>query len=48
MIAELILGKPLFPGESSVDQLVEIIKILGYLFILIHLMYNQYNIVYVF
>ena len=23
------MGKPLFPGESAVDQLVEIIKILG-------------------
>ena len=29
VIAEIILGKPLFPGESAVDQLVEIIKILG-------------------
>lgn len=27
--AELILGQPIFPGESGVDQLVEIIKILG-------------------
>jgi len=27
--AELMLGQPLFPGESSVDQLVEIIKVLG-------------------
>lgn len=27
--AELMLGHPLFPGESGVDQLVEIIKILG-------------------
>ena len=27
--AELVLGSPLFPGESGVDQLVEIIKILG-------------------
>merc|ERR1719253_581748 len=27
--AELILGQPLFPGESGVDQLVEIIKVLG-------------------
>lgn len=27
--AELILGAPLFPGESGVDQLVEIIKVLG-------------------
>lgn len=24
-----MLGQPLFPGESGVDQLVEIIKILG-------------------
>ena len=24
--AELILGHPIFPGESGVDQLVEIIK----------------------
>ncbi|KAL3618669.1 Shaggy-related protein kinase theta [Castilleja foliolosa] len=29
VMAELLLGHPLFPGESSVDQLVEIIKILG-------------------
>ena len=29
VIAELILGRPLFPGESPSDQLVEIIKILG-------------------
>ena len=28
-IAELMLGQPIFPGESGVDQLVEIIKILG-------------------
>ena len=28
-MAELILGQPLFPGDSGVDQLVEIIKILG-------------------
>jgi serine/threonine protein kinase len=27
--AELLLGQPLFPGDSGVDQLVEIIKILG-------------------
>ena len=27
--AELLLGSPLFPGESGVDQLVEIIKVLG-------------------
>jgi kinase len=29
VIAELILLEPVFPGESSTDQLVEIIKILG-------------------
>jgi len=29
VFAELLLGKPLFPGESGIDQLVEIIKILG-------------------
>ncbi|XP_078166758.1 shaggy-related protein kinase alpha-like isoform X2 [Carex rostrata] len=29
VVAELLLGQPLFPGESAVDQLVEIIKILG-------------------
>ena len=29
VFAELILGKPLFPGESGIDQLVEIIKVLG-------------------
>ncbi|XP_051132771.1 shaggy-related protein kinase theta-like [Andrographis paniculata] len=29
VMAELLLGRPLFPGESSVDQLVEIIKVLG-------------------
>ncbi|CAH9108344.1 unnamed protein product [Cuscuta epithymum] len=29
VMAELLLGNPLFPGESGVDQLVEIIKILG-------------------
>jgi len=28
-MAELMLGQPLFLGESCVDQLVEIIKILG-------------------
>uniref|UniRef100_A0A1I7WD68 Protein kinase domain-containing protein n=1 Tax=Heterorhabditis bacteriophora TaxID=37862 RepID=A0A1I7WD68_HETBA len=26
-MAELMLGKPLFPGESAIDQIVEIIKI---------------------
>ncbi|KAJ0244432.1 Shaggy-related protein kinase gamma [Hirschfeldia incana] len=29
VLAELLLGKPLFPGESRVDQLVEIVKVLG-------------------
>lgn len=29
VMGELVLGQPLFPGESGVDQLVEIIKILG-------------------
>jgi len=29
VIAEIILGCPVFPGESASDQLVEIIKILG-------------------
>ena len=27
--AELLLGQPLFPGENSVDQMVEVIKVLG-------------------
>jgi glycogen synthase kinase 3 beta len=29
VMAEMILGQPLFPGESGVDQLVAIIKVLG-------------------
>eukprot|EP00249_Psilotum_nudum_P022317 c28468_g3_i1 orf=523-1782(+) len=29
VMAELLLGRPLFPGESGIDQLVEIIRILG-------------------
>jgi serine/threonine protein kinase len=29
VFAEMFTGTPLFPGESSVDQLVEIIKVLG-------------------
>ena len=29
VIAEMLLFQPLFPGESAVDQLVEIIKVLG-------------------
>jgi len=29
VFAELLLGAPLFPGDSGVDQLVEIIKVIG-------------------
>lgn len=29
VMGEFLLGQPLFPGESGIDQLVEIIKILG-------------------
>lgn len=29
VLAELLLGKPIYPGETGVDQLVEIIKVLG-------------------
>ncbi|KAK4776911.1 hypothetical protein SAY86_005599 [Trapa natans] len=29
VLVELLIGQPLFPGESGVDQLVEIIKVLG-------------------
>lgn len=29
VMAELLLGQPLFPGDSGVDQLVEIIKVCG-------------------
>lgn len=29
VLAEMLLGEPLFPGENGVDQLVEIIKVLG-------------------
>ncbi|CAL6063026.1 Kinase [Hexamita inflata] len=29
IMAEILLGQPLFPGESSVDQFVEIVKVLG-------------------
>ncbi|KAG6382464.1 hypothetical protein SASPL_157866 [Salvia splendens] len=29
VLAELLLGQPLFPGENSVGQLVEVIKVLG-------------------
>ena len=29
VMAELLIGQPIFPDDSGVDQLVEIIKILG-------------------
>ncbi|KAI7880780.1 Pkinase-domain-containing protein [Lichtheimia hyalospora FSU 10163] len=29
VMAEMLLGQPFFPGDSGIDQLVEIIKILG-------------------
>ena len=29
VMAELMTGSPLFPGDNGVDQLVEIIKVLG-------------------
>lgn len=29
VLSELLLGQPIFPGDSGVDQLVEIIKVLG-------------------
>lgn len=29
VIAELIIGQPIFPGNSGVDQLVAIIKVMG-------------------
>jgi serine/threonine protein kinase len=29
VFGELLLGAPVFPGDSSVDQLIEIIKVLG-------------------
>ncbi|GIQ81312.1 hypothetical protein KIPB_002254 [Kipferlia bialata] len=29
VVAELLLGQPLFPGETGVEQLVEIIRVLG-------------------
>ena len=28
VFAELMLGQPIFPGDSGVDQLVEIIKVI--------------------
>lgn len=28
VLAELLLGEPIFPGSSGVDQLVEIIKVI--------------------
>eukprot|EP00812_Abedinium_dasypus_P008371 NODE_2137_length_988_cov_326.142551.p1 GENE.NODE_2137_length_988_cov_326.142551~~NODE_2137_length_988_cov_326.142551.p1 ORF type:complete len:263 (+),score=42.83 NODE_2137_length_988_cov_326.142551:3-791(+) len=29
VLAEMIRGRPLFPGENGVDQIVEIVKVLG-------------------
>lgn len=29
VLAEMIRGRPLFPGENGVDQLVEVVKVLG-------------------
>lgn len=29
VLAEMIRGRPLFPGENGVDQLIEIVKVLG-------------------
>jgi serine/threonine protein kinase len=29
VMAEMLLGNPIFPGETGVDQLIEIIKVLG-------------------
>lgn len=29
VLAELLLGQPIFPGETGIDQLVEIIKVIG-------------------
>lgn len=29
VLGELLIGQPLFPGETSVDQLVEIVRVLG-------------------
>jgi serine/threonine protein kinase len=29
VLAELLIGAPIFPGTSAVDQLVEVIKVLG-------------------
>ena len=29
VVAEMMINRPLFPGQSPIDQLVEIIKVLG-------------------
>lgn len=34
VLAELLLGQPIFPGDSGVDQLVEIIKVRGFFYYL--------------
>jgi hypothetical protein len=28
-MAEMLIGKPLFPGDSPIDQLTEMLKVLG-------------------
>lgn len=48
VLAELLLGQPIFPGDSGVDQLVEIIKVwnlkcFGFLFFFPQLPWNQYE-----
>jgi glycogen synthase kinase 3 beta len=35
VFAELMLGQPIFPGDSGVDQLVEIIKVFKTIYVLI-------------
>lgn len=29
VLVEMVIGEPIFPGSSAVDQLIEIIKVLG-------------------
>lgn len=29
VLAEMMIGSPIFPGKSDVDQMVQIIKVLG-------------------
>lgn len=39
VLTETLIGRPVFPGESGVDQLVEIIKV-GVFFIFLHFFYS--------